>query len=102
MRSFFLKFALELIGKFCIFGYFYSFFELFVDKVVNMLNRVGIEIPKIEVRYKNLSIEGDVHVGSRALPTLLNSTLNTIEVRLLISSFKNFVKFVNFIVDDIL
>ena len=42
--------------------------------------RVGIEIPKIEVRYENLSIEGDVYVGSRALPTLLNATLNTIEV----------------------
>lgn len=43
-------------------------------------NRVGIEIPKIEVRVQNLSIEGDAHVGTRALPTLLNSTLNTIEV----------------------
>lgn len=42
--------------------------------------RVGIEIPKIEVRYEHLSIEGDVYVGSRALPTLLNSTMNAIEV----------------------
>ncbi|KAK7284892.1 hypothetical protein RJT34_19646 [Clitoria ternatea] len=41
--------------------------------------RVGIEIPKIEVRYQNLSVEGDVQVGSRALPTLLNVTLNTFE-----------------------
>lgn len=41
---------------------------------------MGIETPKIEVRYQNLSIEGDVYVGSRALPTLLNATLNTIEV----------------------
>ena len=41
---------------------------------------MGIETPKIEVRYENLSIEGDVYVGSRALPTLLNATLNTIEV----------------------
>ncbi|KAH6836693.1 pleiotropic drug resistance 11 [Perilla frutescens var. hirtella] len=40
---------------------------------------VGIEIPKIEVRFQNLSIEGDAHVGTRALPTLLNSTLNTLE-----------------------
>lgn len=45
-----------------------------------MLCRVGIEIPKIEVRFEKLSIEGDVYVGSRALPTLLNATLNTIEV----------------------
>ena len=43
-------------------------------------NRVGIEIPKIEVRFQNLSIEGDGYVGTRALPTLLNSTLNAVEV----------------------
>lgn len=41
---------------------------------------MGIEIPKIEVRYEHLSIEGDVYVGSRALPTLLNATLNSLEV----------------------
>ncbi|KAK4396757.1 Pleiotropic drug resistance protein 2 [Sesamum angolense] len=42
----------------------------------------GIEIPKIEVRFQNLSIEGDAYVGTRALPTLLNSTLNTLEAAL--------------------
>lgn len=42
--------------------------------------RVGIEVPKIEVRFQNLCIEGDAYVGTRALPTLLNSTLNTLEV----------------------
>lgn len=41
---------------------------------------MSIEVPKIEVRYEHLSVEGDVYVGSRALPTLLNVTLNTIEV----------------------
>lgn len=41
---------------------------------------MGIETPKIEVRFQNLSIEGDAYVGTRALPTLLNSTLNSIEV----------------------
>ncbi|CAN0916695.1 Pleiotropic drug resistance protein 2, partial [Linum grandiflorum] len=41
--------------------------------------RVGIEIPKIEVRFQNLSIEGEAYIGTRALPTLLNSTLNAIE-----------------------
>ena len=43
-------------------------------------NRVGIEIPKIEVRYEHLSIEGQAYLGTRALPTLINSTLNTLEV----------------------
>ena len=41
---------------------------------------MGIDIPKIEVRFEHLSIEGDAYVGARALPTLLNSYLNSIEV----------------------
>ncbi|CAK9153839.1 unnamed protein product [Ilex paraguariensis] len=53
--------------------------EKFLQRLRNRTDRVGIEIPKIEVRFQNLSIEGDAYVGSRALPTLLNSTLNTIE-----------------------
>ena len=32
------------------------------------------------MRFQNLSIEGDGYVGTRALPSLLNSTLNAIEV----------------------
>ena len=53
---------------------------------------MGIEIPKIEVRYENLSIEGNVYVGSRALPTLLNATMNTIEV---VFSFYLFICFLS-------
>lgn len=41
---------------------------------------MGIEVPKIEVRFEHLSVEGDAYVGTRALPTLYNSTLNAIEV----------------------
>ncbi|XP_065864992.1 uncharacterized protein [Euphorbia lathyris] len=40
--------------------------------------RVGIEIPKIEVRFEHVSIEGDAYVGTRAFPTLVNASLNTI------------------------
>ncbi|KAL5974593.1 Pleiotropic drug resistance protein 2 [Asimina triloba] len=40
---------------------------------------VGIEIPKIEVRFEHLSVEADAYVESRALPTLLNATINTLE-----------------------
>ncbi|KAI7742385.1 hypothetical protein M8C21_015295, partial [Ambrosia artemisiifolia] len=53
--------------------------ESFLLRIRERINRVGIETPKIEVRYKNLSIEGDVFIGSRALPTLWNSILNAIE-----------------------
>lgn len=41
---------------------------------------MGIELPQIEVRYEHLSVEADVHVGKRALPTLLNAVINTVEV----------------------
>ncbi|KAG8647080.1 pleiotropic drug resistance protein 2 isoform X1 [Manihot esculenta] len=53
--------------------------EKFLTRLRGRIDKVGIKIPKIEVRFENLSVEGDVHVGSRALPTLLNATLNTIE-----------------------
>ncbi|KAI3695946.1 hypothetical protein L1987_78952 [Smallanthus sonchifolius] len=53
--------------------------ESFLLRIRERIDRVGIETPKIEVRYKNLSVEGDVFIGSRALPTLLNSILNAIE-----------------------
>ncbi|KAM3202019.1 pleiotropic drug resistance protein 2 [Capsicum annuum] len=56
--------------------------EKFLRRLRSRTDRVGIEIPKIEVRYQNLSVEGDAYVGRRALPTLLNSTLNTIEAAL--------------------
>ncbi|KAK6136023.1 hypothetical protein DH2020_030233 [Rehmannia glutinosa] len=53
--------------------------ERFLQRLRDRTDRVGIDIPKVEVRCEHLSVEGDAHVGSRALPTLLNSTLNMIE-----------------------
>ncbi|XVF26439.1 hypothetical protein REPUB_Repub14bG0016500 [Reevesia pubescens] len=53
--------------------------ENFLRKLRDRTDRVGIEIPNIEVRFEHLSVEGDVYVGSRALPTLLNVTLNSAE-----------------------
>ncbi|KAK9282777.1 hypothetical protein L1049_010998 [Liquidambar formosana] len=54
--------------------------EKFLSRLRDRTDRVGIEIPKIEVRFEHLLIEGDAYVGTRALPTLLNSTINFIEV----------------------
>jgi hypothetical protein len=45
-----------------------------------VFNRVGIRLPTIEVRYENLSIDAETYVGNRGLPTVLNSTMNTLEV----------------------
>ncbi|CAI0407524.1 unnamed protein product [Linum tenue] len=53
--------------------------ENFLRRLRDRTDRVGIEVPKIEVRYEHLSVDGEVHVGSRALPTLFNTAINTVE-----------------------
>nr|XP_043635485.1 ABC transporter G family member 31 [Erigeron canadensis] len=47
--------------------------------VKERFDRVGLEIPTVEVRFEKLNIEADVLVGKRALPTLLNYTRDVIE-----------------------
>lgn len=42
--------------------------------------RVGIKMSAVEVRFENLSIDADVRVGGRALPTVFNTFLNFVEV----------------------
>ena len=46
--------------------------------------RVGMEIPSVEVRFENLTVESSVFVGSRALPSVLNAYRNFVEVCLAI------------------
>ncbi|KAM0926425.1 hypothetical protein ACQ4PT_003507 [Festuca glaucescens] len=53
--------------------------EQFLRKLRERVDAVGIELPAIEVRYQDLSIEVDAVVGSRALPTLLNSATNFLQ-----------------------
>ncbi|GLT73346.1 hypothetical protein SLA2020_452130 [Shorea laevis] len=43
------------------------------------LDRIGLEVPKVEVRYENLKIVADVQTGTRALPTLVNASRDVIE-----------------------
>ena len=38
-------------------------------------------MPTIEVRFQNLEAAAEVRVGSSGLPTVLNSIVNTVEVR---------------------
>ncbi|KAJ0722912.1 putative ABC-transporter domain-containing protein [Helianthus annuus] len=47
-------------------------------------DRVGLEVPKVEIRFEKLNIEADVKIGSRALPTLLNYTRDVTEVSVLL------------------
>lgn len=43
------------------------------------IDRVGIEVPTVEVRFEHLSVEAEVYVGDRALPSLLNFTRDMFE-----------------------
>ncbi|XP_075636399.1 pleiotropic drug resistance protein 2-like isoform X2 [Castanea sativa] len=53
--------------------------EKFLRRLRNRTDRVGIEIPKIQLRYEHLSVEGDVYIGKRAIPSLINVAMNVIE-----------------------
>ncbi|RWR83361.1 pleiotropic drug resistance protein 1-like protein [Cinnamomum micranthum f. kanehirae] len=53
--------------------------ENFLLKLKNRIERVGIELPTIEVRFEHLSIEAEAYVGSRGLPTVINFTFNILE-----------------------
>ncbi|CAN8312262.1 unnamed protein product [Cochlearia groenlandica] len=50
--------------------------EKLLWKLKNRIDRVGIDLPTIEVRFDHLKIEAEVHVGGRALPTFLNFISN--------------------------
>ncbi|RZC89025.1 hypothetical protein C5167_030719 [Papaver somniferum] len=53
--------------------------EKFLLKLKNRIDRVGIDIPTIEVRYENLIIDAEAYAGGRALPTILNYFANYVE-----------------------
>ncbi|KAA8541751.1 hypothetical protein F0562_022903 [Nyssa sinensis] len=53
--------------------------EEFLRKFRDRIVRVGIELPTVEVRFEHLQIEADCYVGTRALPTLLNTARNMVE-----------------------
>lgn len=53
--------------------------EQFLFKMRERIDKVGLSLPRIEVRYQQLSVEADVYVGSRALPTIPNYIFNMTE-----------------------
>ncbi|KAL5975651.1 Pleiotropic drug resistance protein tur2 [Asimina triloba] len=53
--------------------------ERFLLKLKNRMERVGIESPTIEVRFEHLNIGAEAYVGGRALPTILNFSINFVE-----------------------
>ncbi|XP_042491936.1 pleiotropic drug resistance protein 1-like [Macadamia integrifolia] len=53
--------------------------ENFLSKLKDRLDRVGINIPTIEVRYEHVNVDAEAYVGSRSLPTILNFYANILE-----------------------
>ncbi|CAN6583610.1 unnamed protein product [Malus baccata var. baccata] len=53
--------------------------EKFLLKLKNRIDRVGLNVPTIEVRFEHLTVEAKVYIGSRALPTLLNFSINMLQ-----------------------
>uniref|UniRef100_A0A7N0U871 ABC transporter domain-containing protein n=1 Tax=Kalanchoe fedtschenkoi TaxID=63787 RepID=A0A7N0U871_KALFE len=53
--------------------------EKFLFKLKDRIDRVGIDIPTIEVRFDHLSVEAGAYVGGRALPTIFNFIVNILE-----------------------
>ncbi|KAL5226571.1 hypothetical protein ABZP36_014836 [Zizania latifolia] len=53
--------------------------ERFLLKLKDRVERVGIDMPTIEVRFEHLEAEAEVRVGNSGLPTVLNSIINTLE-----------------------
>lgn len=53
--------------------------ERFLKKLRNRIDKVGIQLPTVEVRFEHLTVEAKCHIGDRALPTLLNTARNIAE-----------------------
>ncbi|KAL5184898.1 ABC transporter G family member 39 [Glycine soja] len=53
--------------------------ERFLLKLRERMDRVGLDIPTIEVRFEHINVEAQVYVGGRALPSMLNFFANVIE-----------------------
>lgn len=56
--------------------------EKFLVKLRNRIDKVGIKLPTVEVRFEHLTVEAKCFVGDRALPTLPNVMRNIAETGL--------------------
>ncbi|XP_020676453.1 ABC transporter G family member 42 isoform X4 [Dendrobium catenatum] len=51
----------------------------FLKKLRHRIDNVGIQLPTVEVRFENITVRAKCHIGTRALPTLLNESINLSE-----------------------
>ncbi|CAA7049392.1 unnamed protein product [Microthlaspi erraticum] len=50
--------------------------ERILTKLRNRIERVGIQLPTVEVRFDQLTVKADCYTGDRSLPSLTNSVRN--------------------------
>lgn len=65
----------------------FLFLFIYFDYFLVLFQRVGLDIPTIEVRFEHLSVEAEAYVGGRALPTVFNFSINMFEVYILFMLF---------------
>ncbi|KAA8540360.1 hypothetical protein F0562_024721 [Nyssa sinensis] len=53
--------------------------EKFLKKFRNRIDKVGVNLPTVEVRFEHLNIEANCYIGDRALPSLPNAARNIAE-----------------------
>ncbi|KAM0932126.1 putative ABC transporter, P-loop containing nucleoside triphosphate hydrolase [Dioscorea sansibarensis] len=51
----------------------------FLNKLRNRIDRVGVQLPTMEVRFDNVTVHAKCHVGNRAMPTLTNTARDIFE-----------------------
>ncbi|KAK6264133.1 hypothetical protein SCA6_019567, partial [Theobroma cacao] len=56
--------------------------EKFLKRFRNRVDKVGIQLPTVEVTFEHLNIQTDTNISSRALPTLTNVAQNIAELAL--------------------
>ncbi|XP_038973873.1 ABC transporter G family member 45-like [Phoenix dactylifera] len=52
-----------------------EFLRILRDRMIEL----GIQLPKMEVRFENLFVEASMHTGRHALPTLFNAVINSVQ-----------------------
>jgi len=53
--------------------------ERLLQNIKQRIDKVGIILPTVEVRFEHLTIDAEVYVGDRALPSLINFTRDLVE-----------------------
>ncbi|GAA0158882.1 ATP-binding cassette [Lithospermum erythrorhizon] len=53
--------------------------EKFLKKFRHRIDKVGINLPTVEVRFEQLTVDAECYIGDRALPTLPNAARNIME-----------------------